>query len=139
MGGASSGTRSRRLPTIVVAGALCRDGRVLIQKRQEGRPGAGSWEFPGGKIEAGETPLVALRRELKGELGIIVGEADPVSFASDADIVLLLFACAEWTGDPEATEGQRVKWIASAELENHEMLTLDDELVLPLREFMMGL
>ena len=136
---AASGRRSRRLPTIVVAGALCRDGRVLIQKRPDGKPSAGSWEFPGGKIEEGETPLLALQRELEEELGIMVTKADPVSFAIDAHIVLLLFACKEWTGDPTGKERQSLKWVASAALENHAMLPLDEALVLPLREFMMGL
>ena len=140
MGVAASGRRSRRLPTIVVAGALCRDGRVLIQKRPDGKPSAGSWEFPGGKIEEGETsPLIALRRELEEELGILGSNADPVSFATDGNIVLLLFACENWEGEPEGREGQTTKWVTPAELEQHEMLTLDEALILPLREFMSGL
>ena len=139
MGAAVSWRQSRRLPTIVVACALCQGGKVLIQQRPEGKPSAGSWEFPGGKIDEGETPLVALQRELEEELGIIVSKPHPVSFASDAHIVLLLFACKVWTGDPSGKEMKSIKWIASAELENHAMLTLDKALVLPLREFMMGL
>ena len=140
MGVAASGTRSTRCsPTFVAAGALCRGGKVLIQQRPEGKRHSGFWEFPGGKIEAGETPLEALRRELQEELGISVSNAVPVCFASNAQIVLLLFACKEWTGDPTAKERQSLKWIASAALENHAMLSLDEALVLPLREFMMGL
>ena len=139
MGAAVSWRQSRCLPTIVVACALCQGGKVLIQQRPEGKPNAGSWEFPGGKIDEGETPLVALSRELEEELGIIVSKADPVCFATDAHTVLLLFACKVWTGDPTRKERQSVKWIASAELENHAMLTLDKALALPLREFMMGL
>ena len=139
MGAAVSWRQSRCSPTIVVACALCQGGKVLIQQRPEGKPGAGSWEFPGGKIEEGETPLVALRRELEEELGISVSKADPVSFAVDAHFVLLLFACKEWTGDPTGKERQSLKWVASAALENHSMLPLDEALVLPLREFMMGL
>ena len=140
MGVAASGTRSTRCsPTFVAAGALCRGGKVLIQQRPEGKRHSGFWEFPGGKIEAGETPLEALRRELQEELGIIVTKADPVSFAVDAHFVLLLFACKEWTGDPTGKEGQSLMWVASAALENHTMLPLDEALVLPLREFMMGL
>ena len=111
----------------------------MIQQRPEGKPGAGSWEFPGGKVDEGETPLLALQRELEEELGIMVTKADPVSFATDAPIVLLLFACKEWTGDPTGKERQSLKWVASAALENHAMLPLDEALVLPLREFMMGL
>ena len=140
MGVAASGTRRTCCsPTLVAAGALCRGGKVLIQQRPEGKPGAGSWEFPGGKVEAGETPLLALQRELEEELGIIVTKADPVSFAVDAQFVLLLFACKEWTGDPTGKEGQPLMWVAPAALEHHAMLPLDEALVLPLREFMMGL
>ena len=139
MGAAVSWRQSRRLPTIVVACALCSGGKVLIQQRPEGKPGAGSWEFPGGKVDEGETPLLALQRELEEELGIMVTKADPVSFAVDAHFVLLLFACKEWAGDPNGKERQSIKWIDSAELENHAMLPLDEALVLPLREFMMGL
>ena len=126
-------------PTLVVAGALCQSGKILMARRPEGKPGAGLWEFPGGKIEAGEGPVEALRRELAEELGIIVSDADPISFANDAQLVLLLFACTVWEGELEGKEGQTIKWVAPGELEQYEMLTLDAELVLPLREFMMGL
>ena len=83
--------------------------------------------------------MLALQRELQEELGIMVTKADPVSFAVDAHFVLLLFACEEWIGDPTGKERQSLKWVASAELENHAMLSLDESLVLPLREFMLGL
>ena len=83
--------------------------------------------------------MEALQRELEEELGIMVTKADPVSFAVDAHFVLLLFACKVWTGDPTGKERQSLKWVAPAELENHAMLPLDEALVLPLREFMMGL
>ena len=140
MGVAASGTRSTRCsPTFVAAGALCRGGKVLIQQRPEGKRHSGFWEFPGGKIEAGETPLEALRRELQEELGVSVSNADPVTFATDADMILLLFACKNWTGEPEGKEGQTTEWVTPAELDQYEMLNLDEALVLPLREFMMGL
>ena len=83
--------------------------------------------------------MVALRRELEEELGMRVSKADPVSFATDAHTVLLLFACKVWTGNPNGRERQSIKWIDSSELENHAMLPLDEALVVPLREFMMGL
>ena len=83
-------------------------------------------------------PLEALRRELQEELGISICNADPVTFATDAHIILLLFACKNWAGEPEGKEGQTIKWVASADLEHYEMLPLDEKLVLPMREFMMG-
>ena len=126
-------------PTLVVAGALCQSGKILIAQRPEGKPGAGLWEFPGGKVEAGEGPVEALRRELAEELGIIVIDAQPISFANDAQLVLLLFACTVWEGELEGKEGQTIKWVLPGELDQYEMPPLDAELVLPLREFMMGL
>ena len=134
-------TQCRRYPALVVAGALCKEGKVLIQRRSEGMPGGGLWEFPGGSIEPGETPEEALRRELEEETCVAIHHADPVSFATDASkhLVLLLFACPDWTGAPEGKEGQMIKWVALSQLEHHEMLPLDEKLVLPLREFMMGL
>ena len=137
--GTESGAHGCGSPTLVVAGALCKSGKILIAQRPEGKPGAGLWEFPGGKIEAGEGPVEALRRELAEELGIIVSDAEPISFANDAQLVLLLFACTVWEGELEGKEGQTIKWVAPGELEQYEMPPLDVELVLPLREFMMGL
>ena len=137
------GTDSSRLergsPALVVAAALCQGNQVLISQRPAGKQYSGLWEFPGGKLEIGETPLEGLSRELEEELGVMIGNAEPICFANDAHLVLLLFACKAWTGGPAGKEGQTIKWVAPAELEQHEMPTLDDELVLPLREFMMGL
>ena len=140
MGVAASGSRSTRCsPTLVVAGALCRGGKVLIQQRPEGKRHSGFWEFPGGTVEASETPLEALRRELQEELGVSVSNAEPVTFATNSHIILLLFACKNWAGEPEGKEGQTTEWVTPAELDQYEMLNLDEALVLPLREFMMGL
>ena len=86
-----------------------------------------------------EGPVEAFRRELAEELGIIVSDVDLISFANDSQLVLLLFACTAWEGELEGKDGQTIKWVAPGELEQYEMPTLDAELVLPLREFMMGL
>ena len=137
------GTDSSQLeygsPTLVVAAALCQGGKVLISQRPAGKRDSGLWEFPGGKVEPGETPLEALSRELKEELGVVIGDADPISFANDAHIVLLLFACRAWAGDPARRDGQAIKCIAPADVEQHEMPTLGVELALPLRGFLTGL
>ena len=130
---------TRKVLLVAACALIDADGGVLMSQRPKGKDHAGLWEFPGGKVDEGETPLLALQRELEEELGIIVTKADPVSFAVDAHFVLLLFACKEWTGDPTGKEGQTLMWVASAALENHAMLPLDEALVLPLREFMMGL
>lgn len=112
-------------PTLfpVVAALLVDDaGRVLVQQRPEGTAMAGLWEFPGGKIEAGESPEAALVRELAEELGITVRteECVPVTFASAAlgqkHLVLLLFRCPAWEGEPRALHATALQWATVAEL-----------------------
>ncbi|GMW06927.1 MAG: 8-oxo-dGTP diphosphatase MutT [Gammaproteobacteria bacterium] len=109
MAGSSSGE-------ILVAAAVIRDasGRVLIARRPPGRPLAGSWEFPGGKIAAGETPREALARELREEIGIEVRAAAPfIRYRHDYPgraVVLDVWTVAEYTGEPRALEGQALRW-----------------------------
>lgn len=102
---------------LVVAAALVRaDGAMLVQQRPFGKHHAGLWEFPGGKVEPGETPEVALVRELAEELGIVVDPADlvPVTFACgqavDRPLVLLLFRTTRWQGEPRAIEAAGLRW-----------------------------
>src|SRR5262250_223931 len=93
------------------------DGRVLIAQRPAGRAMAGLWEFPGGKVEAGETPETSLIRELKEELGIVVNEAclAPLTFAShryaDFHLLMPLYVCRRWDGIVRPQEGQRLAWV----------------------------
>ena len=100
------------------------DGRVLIAQRPEGKSMAGLWEFPGGKVEAGETPELALMRELEEELGIETWESclAPLTFAShtydDFHLLMPLFACRKWKGTPHGKEGQNLKWVRVNELKN---------------------
>ncbi|HEY9521234.1 MAG TPA: (deoxy)nucleoside triphosphate pyrophosphohydrolase, partial [Methyloceanibacter sp.] len=111
-------------PLVLVAACvlLDGDGRILIAKRPEGRPLAGFWEFPGGKVEFGESPEHALMRELGEELGIEIAAADlaPLTFAShaypDFHLLMPLFLCRNWRGEVQPHEGQELLWVKPAEL-----------------------
>ena len=121
------------MPTLlVVAAALAdADGRVLLQQRAPGRAMAGLWEFPGGKVEAGERPEAALVRELREELGIAVAEAHlvPAAFASADNagrhMLLLLYLCREWEGEVRALDAAALKWLRPGEMAGPEMPPAD--------------
>ena len=132
-----SGTR----PLLLVAACvlLDGDGRILIAKRPPGRSLAGLWEFPGGKVEPGESPEHALVRELAEELGIEIAAADlaPLTFAShaypDFHLLMPLFLCRRWRGEVTPHEGQELLWVKPAELVSYAMPPADEPLkaVLP--------
>ncbi len=120
-----SGTSSGKelAPLIVVAVALVdADGRVLLQQRPEGKAMAGLWEFPGGKLEPGETPEAALVRELEEELGIITHHSclAPATFASapldERHLLLLLYVCRKWSGTPQLHHASAMRWVRPAEM-----------------------
>ena len=121
---------------LVVACALVdHDGRVLITQRPEGKPLAGLWEFPGGKVEAGETPEETLIRELHEELGIETKAAclAPLTFASHDyerfHLLMPLFVCRRFTGTPMAKEGQALKWVRPRQLRDYPMPPADEPLI----------
>jgi len=121
---------------VVVAAALVdRDGRLLVQQRPEGLSMAGLWEFPGGKLEPGETPEQALIRELGEELAIDVDHAclAPACFASDMlgnrHLLLLLFACRKWRGTPVAQHASALRWVRPVELHGLDMPPADKPLI----------
>lgn len=121
---------------LVVAAALIDgEGRVLLQQRAPHRSMPGLWEFPGGKVEAGETPETALARELEEELGIHVARdaVTPVAFASetlgDRHLVLLLYAARAWRGEPHPLDASAIRWVAVAEMERLPMPPADVPLV----------
>jgi 8-oxo-dGTP diphosphatase len=125
--------------TKVVLVAACAlvdtDGRVLIAQRPQGKPMAGLWEFPGGKIENGERPEDTLIRELKEELGITVNDAclAPLTFAShsypDFHLLMPLFVCRRWEGILVATEGQQLAWVKPNRLRDYKMPPADVPLI----------
>ncbi len=127
----------QKIPTMVVVAAALVDAerRVLLQQRAPGRSMAGLWEFPGGKVEPGETPESALARELHEELGIRVAEAAlvPACFASapnaGAHMILLLYVCREWTGEPEPLDASGLEWLTPAEMDPAEMPPADQPLI----------
>ena len=127
----------------VVACALIDvDGRVLLAQRPEGKAMAGLWEFPGGKIDAGETPEAALIRELREELGVDTSESclAPLTFAShayaDFHLLMPLYVCRVWSGTPRSREGQRLAWATAAQLSDYPMPEADKPLIPILRDWL---
>lgn len=121
---------------LVVAAALIDDrGRVLLQQRPPGKPMAGLWEFPGGKIEPGERPEAALARELHEELEIALDPSGlaPLAFASEPldgrHLLLLLYTCRAWAGEPVAHHATALRWVTPAEMSGMAMPPADVPLV----------
>ena len=118
------------------------DARVLLAQRPPGKSMEGLWEFPGGKIESGETPELALIRELQEELGINTWASclAPLTFAShaydDFHLLMPLFACRKWEGTPVAREGQILKWVRAQDLKNYPMPAADVPLIPILRDWL---
>ncbi|MFU1478309.1 8-oxo-dGTP diphosphatase MutT [Roseovarius sp. C7] len=118
------------------------DGRVLLAQRPEGKSLAGMWEFPGGKIEPGETPEAALIRELEEELGIETWQSclAPLTFASHSyesfHLLMPLFACRKWDGVPQGREGQTLKWVRPLDMRDYPMPPADLPLIPILRDWL---
>ncbi len=118
------------------------EGRVLLAQRPEGKSLAGLWEFPGGKVDPGETPEMALIRELKEELGIDTWKSclAPLTFAShsypDFHLLMPLFACRRWDGIATGREGQTLAWVRPNQLHDYPMPPADIPLIPILRDWL---
>ena len=133
---------SLRLVLVSAVALVDADGRVLLAQRPAGKPLAGLWEFPGGKVNPGETPEIALIRELSEELGIDVAASclAPFTFASytypDFHLLMPLYICRKWSGIPTAREGQHLAWVRPAQLGDYPMPPADPPLVAMLRDLL---
>ncbi len=131
-----------RIVLVAAVALIDADGRVLIAQRPEGKPMAGLWEFPGGKVEEGETPEAALIRELHEELGVDTRESclAPLTFAShaypDFHLLMPLYACRRWQGMVQAREGQALKWVRARDLRDYPMPPADEPLIPILRDWL---
>lgn len=127
----------KKIPTmtVVAAALLAESGRILLQQRAPGRSMAGLWEFPGGKVEDGETPEAALARELEEELGIAVEPAAlaPACFASamvgERHMTLLLYVCRAWRGEPQPLDASALAWTTLDEMRSLPMPPADQPLI----------
>jgi len=134
--------RNRSIVIVAACALLNESGDVLIAKRPAGRPLAGLWEFPGGKVEQGEEPEEALIRELKEELGIEIAKADlaPLTFAShaypDFHLLMPVYRCARWRGRPTALEGQELLWVRPRALDAYDMPPADEPLKQAFRDLL---
>ena len=114
-----------KLVLVVAAALINPEGRILLAQRPQGKPMAGLWEFPGGKVDPGETPEAALVRELKEELQITVdpGTLRPITFASHSyenfHLLMPLYACREWLGSVQSAEVQSLEWVRAADLNDY--------------------
>jgi 8-oxo-dGTP diphosphatase len=126
---------SVKLVLVAACALIDVDGRVLLAQRPAGKPMAGLWEFPGGKVENGERPEDSLIRELKEELGIVVSEAclAPLTFASHSypefHLLMPLFVCRRWDGTVTPREGQRLAWVRPNRLREYPMPPADEPLI----------
>jgi 8-oxo-dGTP diphosphatase len=131
-----------KLVLVAAVALIDEDGRMLLAQRPEGKLMAGLWEFPGGKIEAGETPEAALIREIREELGITLRTPclSPLTFASHAyerfHLLMPLFVCRRWEGEITAREGQALAWVRGNRLRDYPMPPADLPLIPYLRDLL---
>ena len=131
-----------RIVLVAAVALIDADGRVLLAQRPKGKTLAGLWEFPGGKIESGESPEAALIRELHEELGIETWSSclAPLIFASHAyesfHLLMPLFACRKWKGTPSGRENQALAWVRPKDMRKYPMPPADLPLIPVLRDWL---
>jgi len=130
-----------RLVTVLAAALIDSEQRILLAQRPEGKSMAGLWEFPGGKLEAGETPEACLIRELQEELGITtsIENLHAITFVShayaDFHLLMLLYGCRDWSGEMIQHEHQALEWVTPQTLTDYPMPAADIPLIQPLRDW----
>ncbi|MCT6871534.1 MAG: 8-oxo-dGTP diphosphatase MutT [Bartonella sp.] len=136
-------TSAQNLLLVVACALIDADNRILLAQRPEGKSLAGLWEFPGGKLEQGETPEQALIRELSEELSITVKQdcLSPLTFASHTyekfHLLMPLYICRRYQGIPRGAEGQNLKWVKAADLDQYPMPDADKPLVPILKDLLL--
>ncbi|MEL6375222.1 MAG: 8-oxo-dGTP diphosphatase MutT [Pseudomonadota bacterium] len=139
---ASGPSQAKPILLVAACALVDADNRVLIAQRPAGKSMAGLWEFPGGKVEAGETPESALIRELREELSIDVTHVclAPFTFASHSydafHLLMPLYVCRRWSGEVQAREGQALTWVRAVRLGDYDMPPADVPLVAMLRDLL---
>lgn len=133
---------SKKIVHVVACALVDIDGRILLAKRPKGKSMADLWEFPGGKIEAGETPETAIIRELEEELAIDTKSTclAPLSFVSheydEFHLVMLLYVCRRWWGTPKAIEASELAWVRAPRLRDYDMPEADKPLIAALQDLL---
>lgn len=136
-------TSAQNLLFVVACALIDADNRILLAQRPEGKSLAGLWEFPGGKLEQGETPEQALIRELSEELSITIKQdcLSPLTFASHTyekfHLLMPLYICRRYQGIPRGAEGQNLKWVKAADLDQYPMPDADKPLVPILKDLLL--
>ena len=134
--------KALRLVLVAACALIDGDGRLLIAQRPQGKSMAGLWEFPGGKVEPGESPETTVIREMREELGVTIEEAclAPFTFAShayeDFQLLMPLYLCRKWQGAVTPSEGQAVKWVKPKDLRDYKMPPADKPLVAMLIDYL---